>query len=42
LNASPIIAGDILWQPSTPLMEQSNLAEYMRWLAHERGLEFHR
>ena len=32
--------GTLLWEPSTELAEQGNLARYMRWLAETRGLHF--
>jgi len=32
--------GELLWQPSAELVERSRLSEFMRWLAHERGLAF--
>jgi acetoacetyl-CoA synthetase len=32
--------GELLWEPSTELVERSRLAEFMRWLERERGLGF--
>jgi acetoacetyl-CoA synthetase len=33
-------APEQLWQPTAELVEASRLAEYMRWLAERRGLDF--
>jgi acetoacetyl-CoA synthetase len=33
-------AGELLWEPSTELVERSRLLEFMRWLERERGLAF--
>ncbi|MEX2106864.1 MAG: acetoacetate--CoA ligase [Solirubrobacterales bacterium] len=33
-------AAELLWEPSTELVEQSRLTEFMRWLRDERGLDF--
>jgi acetoacetyl-CoA synthetase len=33
-------APEILWAPSTEMVERSPLTRYMRWLADERGLDF--
>jgi acetoacetyl-CoA synthetase len=30
-----------LWKPGTDLLEDSGLTKYMRWLAAEKGLDFH-
>ena len=32
--------GELLWKPSTELVERSRLREFMRWLEDERGLSF--
>jgi acetoacetyl-CoA synthetase len=32
--------GELLWEPSTELVERSRLTEFMRWLTRERGLAF--
>jgi acetoacetyl-CoA synthetase len=32
--------GELLWEPSTELVERSRLSEFMRWLDRERGLAF--
>jgi acetoacetyl-CoA synthetase len=32
--------GELLWEPSTDLVERSRLLEFMRWLERERGLSF--
>ncbi len=32
--------GELLWEPSAELVENSRLTEYMRWLQSERGLSF--
>ncbi|HEX5592619.1 MAG TPA: acetoacetate--CoA ligase [Solirubrobacterales bacterium] len=32
--------GELLWEPSTELVERSRLREFMRWLEGERGLSF--
>ncbi|MEM9720914.1 MAG: acetoacetate--CoA ligase [Bacteroidota bacterium] len=34
-------SGKVLWTPSQEFVEQSNLAVYQRWLAQQKGLEFH-
>jgi acetoacetyl-CoA synthetase len=31
-------SGELLWEPSAELVERSRLAEFMAWLARERGL----
>jgi acetoacetyl-CoA synthetase len=31
--------GELLWEPSAELVERSRLAEFMRWLRSERGME---
>ncbi len=33
-------AGELLWEPSTELVERSRIVEFMRWLERERGLAF--
>ena len=33
-------AGELLWEPSTELVERSRMVEFMRWLERERGLAF--
>ncbi len=33
-------AGDLLWRPSTAVVEKANLTRFMRWLAAERDLHF--
>jgi acetoacetyl-CoA synthetase len=35
VSAAP---GELLWEPSTELVERSRLTEFMRWLERERGL----
>ena len=32
--------GDILWRPSEPMKEHSNLTSFMAWLEREKGLAF--
>ena len=32
--------GELLWEPSTELVERSRLTEFMRWLERERGRSF--
>ena len=32
--------GELLWEPSTELVDRSRLNEFMRWLTRERGLAF--
>src|SRR5690606_3203924 len=32
--------GETLWEPSREWIEQSNLEDFQRWLARERGLRF--
>lgn len=33
-------AGKLLWEPSQPLMEKSNMKQFMSWLEETRGLTF--
>jgi acetoacetyl-CoA synthetase len=33
-------AGELLWEPSTELVERSRIVEFMGWLERERGLAF--
>ncbi|MEX2430426.1 MAG: acetoacetate--CoA ligase, partial [Dehalococcoidia bacterium] len=35
-----VTEGTLLWEPSEELVENSNLSQYMDWLAEHRGLEF--
>ncbi len=35
-----IQAGDLLWQPTTQAIADSNITAYMRWLAANKGLHF--
>ena len=30
----------LLWEPSVPFKNNSNLSKYIRWLANEKGLSF--
>ena len=32
--------GELLWRPSTELVERARMTDYIRWLGSERGLEF--
>ena len=32
--------GELLWEPSTDIVERATMTRYMRWLADERGLAF--
>ena len=36
----PVPDAPLLWQPSEKFIEESNVAEYMRWLLRGRGLNF--
>ena len=36
----PVPDAPLLWQPSEKFIEESNVAEYMRWLLSGRGLNF--
>lgn len=36
----PVSDAPLLWQPSEKFIEESNVAEYMRWLLRGRGLNF--
>ncbi|HWH95291.1 MAG TPA: acetoacetate--CoA ligase [Baekduia sp.] len=36
----PVTAGEVMWRPTAELVQRSRLAEYVRWLATHRGLEF--
>ncbi|MGB1289158.1 MAG: AMP-binding protein, partial [Aggregatilineales bacterium] len=36
----PIKEGDLLWQPTDDIIEASNIADYMRWLAKNYELHF--
>jgi acetoacetyl-CoA synthetase len=38
--AAPVEEGTLLWEPSHEFKQQSNIAQYMRWLVDRRGLHF--
>ena len=38
MTVTGIQEGQLLWEPSTELIERSRVREYMRWLASHRGL----
>src|SRR5258708_7861090 len=39
-RAALVAEGELLWTPSESFIQRSVMAEYMRWLADQRGLAF--
>ena len=37
----PISEGNLLWQPSEQMKQQSNMAQFMRWLEQIKGVVLH-
>lgn len=35
-----VVEGDLLWEPSIKLIDESNVTQFMQWLEHEKNQHF--
>jgi len=40
METKSVKEGDLLWEPSKDLINESNVTKYMNWLKDEKGLNF--